>query len=135
MLKHSGTIQKRAVGTDDCAEQSCWKPWQQWSGRAHDPGSDGSGPMLQDRNSRAVRSEPSDTGLGCPTRCLAVQTVPSGEIGHNSTLCAECTRVLWRDWTLRGNCVLQIRWDTKEAAPAMRRWRIRPASVSSLNLR
>ena len=77
MQKHSRTIQKRAVGTDDRAEQSCWKPWKQWSGRAHDPRDDGSRPLPgnhnQDRYSRAPRSEPSDTGLGCPTRCLEAQ--------------------------------------------------------------
>ena len=47
----------------------------------HDPGGDGSRLMIgnhnQDRHTRAVRSEPSDTGLSCPTRCLAAHTVPS----------------------------------------------------------
>ena len=65
----------------------------------------------QDRYSRAIRSEPSDTGLGC--RCLASHTVPSEEFGQNSALFAVWTRVLGRDRTLRGDCVLQVRWDTK----------------------
>ena len=38
----------------------------------------------QDRCSRAVSSKPSDNGLGCPTRCLSVHTVPSEEFGQDS---------------------------------------------------
>ena len=53
--------------SDNRAEQSCWKPWQNWSGRAHDPGSDGSHPMPGNHNqvneSLAAWSEPSDLGL------------------------------------------------------------------------
>ena len=99
MQKHSGTIQKRKFGTDDRAEQFCWKPWQQWCGscpmpRNHD----------QDRNWRAVRSEPSDAGLGCPTRYLSANTALSEELGQDSALFAVWTRVPGRDRTLRGNC-------------------------------
>ena len=38
----------------------------------------------QDRCSRAVSSKPSDNGLGCPTRCLSVHTVPSEKFGQDS---------------------------------------------------
>ena len=123
MQKHSRTIQRRAFGTDDRAEQSCWEPWQQWGGLAHDAGCDRSHPMRgnhdQDRNSRAARSEPSDTGLGCPTRCLAAHTAPSEELRQDSTLFPVWTRVLGRDRTLRRDGVPQVWWGTMQPAPAM----------------
>ena len=85
---------------------------------------EGSRPMLgnhnQGRHSRAVWSEPSDSGLGCPTRCLAAHTVPSEELGRKSALFAVWTKVLGRDRT-RGDCVLQVRWDTRQAVPARER--------------
>ena len=87
------TIQNRAFGADDRAAQSCWKLWLQWSGR----------PI--DCNSRALGSEPSDTGL-------------SDTLSGCSHL-AVWTRVLGLDLTLRGDCVLLVRWSTRAAAPAM----------------
>ena len=82
-------------------QNSRWEPSQQSVGRAHDAGGDGSRPMPenhnQDRRTRAAGPEASDIGLGCSTRA---HTVP-------------------RDWTLRGDCVLQVWWDTKKAAPAI----------------
>ena len=97
--QHSGTFQKYRFGTDDLAQQSCWKPWLQWSGRAHDPGGDRSRPLRgdhnQDCNGCAVGSKPSDTGLGCPTRCLAAHTVPSEELREDNLELSALKTVGW----------------------------------------
>ena len=83
------SIEKSASSTDDCAEQSCLKPWQQWSGRAHDAG--GVRRLgIKIRTATAVRLGPSHPILawGCPTRCLAAHAVPSEELWEDSALFA-----------------------------------------------
>ena len=116
-------IQKRALGTSDCAEQSWLKAMAAMGGLAHDAGGNGSPPLRgnhdRDRNSRAARSDPSNTGLACPTRCMAAHAVRREGLCQDGALIAVWARPLGRDRTLREDSVLQVRWDTRQAAPAM----------------
>ena len=111
LKKREKVISSHTVSTNDRAEQSCLKLWQQRTDLVR---------CLEITiwTSTAVQLLP-DAGLGCPTRCLAAHTVPSEELRQDSALFAVWTRVLWRDQTLREDSVLQVRWGTWQAATAM----------------
>ena len=75
----------------------------------------------------AVLLGPSHPILGWAVRHTAwlVHTVPSGELKQDSPLFLVWARVLGRDRALRRDGVLQVRWDTRQAAPAMGGRRLR----------
>ena len=85
MQKHSRTIQKRAFRAEVVERMM-----QEVTGPVRSLG------FTINSNCRAARSEPSDTGLGCSTRCWLLTWFQS-------------TRARYR--TLRGDSVLQVRWD------------------------